>query len=72
MMLFKDIKGKIIDPLQHTIEIIKKYPYAEIHIGSDSQSVGKKTFYATVIAYKLGTRGAVSYTHLTLPTICSV
>ena len=49
MMLFKDIKGKIIDPLQHTIEIIKKYPYAEIHIGSDSQSVGKKTFYATVI-----------------------
>ena len=57
MMLFKDIKGKIIDPLQHTIEIIKKYPYAEIHIGSDSQSVGKKTFYATVIAYKLGTRG---------------
>ena len=57
MMLFKDIKGKIIDPLQHTIEIIKKYPYSEIHIGSDSQSVGKKTFYATVIAYKLGTRG---------------
>ena len=37
--------------------MIKKSPYAEIHIGSDSQSVGKKTFYATVIAYKLGTRG---------------
>ena len=57
MMLFKNIKGKIIDPLQHTIEIINKYPYAEIHIGSDSQSVGKKTYYATVIAYRLGTRG---------------
>jgi predicted RNase H-related nuclease YkuK (DUF458 family) len=29
----------------------------EIHIGSDSQNVGKKTIYCTVIAYRFGNRG---------------
>ena len=27
------------------------------HIGSDSQNVGKSTKYATVIAYRFGSRG---------------
>ena len=39
------------------MSILKEYPYAKIHIGSDSQNVGKKTNYTSVIAYRLGTRG---------------
>ena len=57
MLLFKNIKGDKLDPVQHTIEVLKNYPYAEIHIGTDSQNINKKTHYTTVIAYRLGTRG---------------
>ena len=57
MLLFKDIKGNRIDPVAHTLEIIKNYPNAEVHIGTDSQNIGKQTRYTTVIAYRLGTRG---------------
>ena len=46
-----------MDPVQHTIEVLKNYPYAEIHIGTDSQNINKQTYYTTVIAYRLGTRG---------------
>ena len=45
MRLFKDVKGNNIDPVDHTLSILKQYPYAKIHIGSDSQNVGKKTNY---------------------------
>ena len=57
MLLFKNIKGERIAPVNHTLEIMKNYPYAVIHIGSDSQNVNKETCYTTVIAYGLGTRG---------------
>jgi len=57
MLLFKNIKGDKLDPVQHTIEVLKNYPYAEIHIGTDSQNIYKQTHYTTVIAYRLGTRG---------------
>ena len=57
MLLFKNIKGDRLDPVQHTIEVLKNYPYAEIHIGTDSQNINKLTHYTTVIAYRLGTRG---------------
>ena len=46
-----------IDPVNHTLSILKNYPHAKIHIGSDSQNIGKKTNYTSVIAYRLGTRG---------------
>ena len=36
---------------------MKSYPYAEIHIGTDSQNINKETCYTTVIAYRLGSRG---------------
>ncbi len=45
MRLFKDINGNNIDPVDHTLSILKEYPHAKIHIGSDSQNVGKKTNY---------------------------
>ena len=57
MLLFKDISGKRIDTLAHTLNILKKNPSVEIHVGSDSQSVGKQTIYCTVIAYRFGNRG---------------
>ena len=57
MLLFKNIKGEPIDPVNHTLEVIKNYPYAEIHIGTDSQNINKETRYTTVIAYRLGSRG---------------
>ena len=43
MRLFKDVKGNNIDPVNHTLSILKNYPHAKIHIGSDSQNIGKKT-----------------------------
>ena len=57
MRLFKDIKGNNIDPVNHTLSIIKDFPSVKIHVGSDSQNIGKQTNYTSVIAYKLGTRG---------------
>ncbi|MGA1772357.1 MAG: ribonuclease H-like YkuK family protein, partial [Flavobacteriaceae bacterium] len=57
MLLFKDISGKRVETLAHTLKILKNNPYVEIHIGSDSQSVGKRTIYCTVIAYRFGNRG---------------
>ena len=57
MLLFKDIHGNRIDPVTHTLEVIKNYPYAEIHIGTDSQNINKESRYTTVIAYRLGSRG---------------
>ena len=57
MLLFKDIHGNRIDPVNHTLEVIKNYPYAEIHIGTDSQNINKESRYTTVIAYRLGSRG---------------
>ena len=56
-MVFKDIRGNIIDPIDHTREMLKKNPFVEVHVGTDSQSLAKKTQYITVIAYKYGNRG---------------
>lgn len=57
MLLFKDVHGKIIDPLNHTLKVLKNSPFSQIHIGSDSQNAGKKTIYVTAIAYRFGSRG---------------
>ena len=48
MRLFKDVKGNNIDPVNHTLSILKNYPHAKIHIGSDSQNIGKKTNYTSI------------------------
>ena len=57
MRIFKNINGYRLDPIKHTLNILKEYPYVQIHIGSDSQNIGKSTKYATVIAYRFGSRG---------------
>lgn len=56
-VVFKDINGNIIDPINHTREIIRKNPFVEVHVGTDSQSLAKITQYITVIAYRFGNRG---------------
>ena len=56
-VVFKDINGNIIDPIDHTREIIRKNPFVEVHVGTDSQSLAKITQYITVIAYRFGNRG---------------
>ena len=56
-VVFKDINGNIIDHIDHTREILKKNPFVEVHVGTDSQSLAKKTQYITVIAYRNGNRG---------------
>ena len=57
MLVFKDIRGNRVDPLSHTIQKLESFPHVDIHIGSDSQNLGKKTIYCTVIAYRFGNRG---------------
>ena len=56
-VVFKDINENIIDPVDHTREIIRKNPFVEVHVGTDSQSLAKITQYITVIAYRFGNRG---------------
>jgi predicted RNase H-related nuclease YkuK (DUF458 family) len=57
MKLFRTLSGEKVDIVKHTLDIIKKDPYVEIHIGTDSQNKGDHTQYAVVIAYRYGTRG---------------
>ena len=56
-MYYRTVGGKKVNPINHTIEILRNDPYVEIHVGTDSQNHGEKTRYATVIAYRYGNRG---------------
>lgn len=62
-MIFRNIHGTSIDPITYTKAMVAKYPYATIHVGTDSQSISKRTLYATVIAYRLGNRGVHYIVH---------
>ena len=42
MRLFKDVKGNNVDPVDHTLSILKNYPYAKIHIGLTLKMLEKK------------------------------
>lgn len=55
--VFRTIDGKVVDVVKHTLEYLTLNPNTEILIGTDSQNIGYFTKYATVIAYKPGTRG---------------
>lgn len=55
---FRTVEGKPIDVVEHTLDILKKYPNCQVHIGTDSQNKKKLTRYSTVILYRYGTRGA--------------
>lgn len=55
--VFKKVDGEIVDVVQHTLDILNKFPSVAIHIGTDSQTFGDKTIYCTSIAYRYGNRG---------------
>jgi predicted RNase H-related nuclease YkuK (DUF458 family) len=57
MKIFKKIDGTRVDVVKHTLDVIRENPDVKIHIGTDSQNVSHQTVYATVIAYRYGTRG---------------
>ena len=56
--VFRTVQGKVVNPITHSFEIIRKYPDCKIYVGSDSQNHRRKTKYATAIAYRYGTKGA--------------
>lgn len=56
--IFRNINGELIkDEIQYSLEIIKDNPGARVYIGSDSQKHRKGIEFATVIAYRYGSRG---------------
>jgi predicted RNase H-related nuclease YkuK (DUF458 family) len=57
MKRFKSVDNRVIDVVEHTLEIMKRYPNLKVHIGTDSQNIGLETSYVTVIAYRFGIRG---------------
>jgi len=57
MVKFLKIDGQKIDPLDYTLDIIKKYPDVKIHVGTDSHSINDNTRYITAIAYRFNQSG---------------
>ena len=57
MIKFLKIDGQKIDPLDYTLNIIKKYPDVKIHVGTDSHSINDNTRYITAIAYRFNQSG---------------
>jgi uncharacterized protein len=57
MKVFKTTDGKIVNVTEHTLDILKKYPNVQIHIGTDSQNYGGITSYSTVIAFRYNRNG---------------
>ena len=55
--IFRKVNGDGVNVVEHTLEVLKKYPSVEIHIGTDSQVYSPIVKYASVIAYKYGPRG---------------
>jgi len=57
MKVFRKTNGVKVNVIDHTLEQLKNYPHASIHIGTDSQNHGDVTMYSTVIAYRFGSSG---------------
>lgn len=57
MKVFRTSENVKVDVIKHTLEQIRKDPFVEIHVGTDSQDKSGYTKFATVIAYKWGSRG---------------
>ena len=57
MRLFKNIKGERIDPIAHTLKILERLSKCSDSYWFRFSKCWKKTRYATVIAYRYGSRG---------------
>ena len=56
--LFRKVEGDAVsDIVKHTLDVLQECPYAEVHIGTDSQNHRRTTVYVTAIAYRYGNRG---------------
>ena len=49
--------GEILNPVKHSIDVLGQHRDCKIYVGTDSQNKRRCTLYATVIAYRYGTRG---------------
>jgi len=55
--------NKTFDLIPYASKFIADHPYADIYVGTDSQDISssrraaKKTVYATVVAFRIGTKG---------------
>ncbi len=49
--LFRKVEGDAVsDIVKHTLDVLQECPYAEIHVGTDSQNHRRTTVYVTAIA----------------------
>ena len=55
--LFKNIKGERVNEVEYSLEFLSKHPGAKVYVGSDSQKKRKTVEFATVIAFRYGSRG---------------
>lgn len=55
---FRKEGGALVNAIDHTLEQIEKWPNLKIYVGTDSQDKDGRTFFATVIVYRYGNRGA--------------
>ncbi len=67
---FRKIDGEYVDIVKHTLGILTKDPTVRISIGTDSQNSKRRTFYATVIAYRYKNKGVhIIYNKVKVPKI---
>lgn len=62
--VFKTVHGEPVDIVKHTLKVLNDYPWADIHVGTDSQNHRRHTVYSTVIAYRYGNRGVHYIVHM--------
>lgn len=55
--IFKFKGGLVVDPIQHTIDVLKLHDDVTIYIGTDSQDRSRNSVFATAIAYRYGNKG---------------
>lgn len=51
---YKKIDGTPVSLVNHILETIKNKPIQSIHVGTDSQNIGRKTVIVTVVAFRYG------------------
>ena len=54
---FRNVEGKTINVVDHTLEVLNQHPNTQVYIGTDSQNLSGLTVYVTVIAYRYGNTG---------------
>ena len=51
---FKQIDGVIVNVIDHILQTINNNSIKSIHIGTDSQNIGRNTVFVTVVAFRYG------------------